>query len=78
MNFNFNKIKRSNIDEEYNYNDDPYGNNYSGTHILPRWKDDIIKKRRDEEIQKYKEIWSKDIEERNIKKLEEKRKKYYI
>jgi hypothetical protein len=75
MNFNFNKIKRSNIDEEYNYNDDPYGNNYSGTHILPRWKDDIIKKRRDEEIQKYKEIWSKDIEERNIKKLEEKRKK---
>ena len=33
MNFNFNKIKRSNIDEEYNYNDDPYGNNYYGTHI---------------------------------------------
>ena len=59
----------------YDYNKDPYGNNYKGTHILPRWREDQIKKREDEQIEKYKEIWSKDIEQRKLKKIEEKKKK---
>ena len=75
MNLNINKIRRNNIINEFNDNSDPYGNNYSGTHILPRSKEDEIKKRREEEYEKYKDIWSRDIEIRKNKKLEEKRKK---
>ena len=75
MNLNINKIRRNNIINEFNDNSDPYGNNYSGTHILPRSKEDEIKKRRGEEYEKYKDIWSRDIEIRKNKKLEEKRKK---
>jgi len=44
-------------------------------HILPRWREDEIKKKRNEEIDKYREMWSKEIEERRIKKLEEEKKK---
>ena len=75
MNLNYNKSRIQKNLDDYNYNIDPYGNNYSGVHILPRWREDDIKKKRDEEIDKYKEIWSKEIEERKIKKLEEIRKK---
>ena len=75
MNFNFNTLRRKNNYNEFIDNNDPYGNNYSGTHILPRPKEDEIKKRREEELEKYKEIWFKEIEERKIKKEEEKRKK---
>ena len=75
MNLNINKIRRNNIINEFNDNSDPYGNNYSGTHILPRSKEDEIKKRREEEYEKYKDIWSRDIEIRKNKKLEEKRRK---
>ena len=75
MNFNYNKERIHNIEGEYDYNKDPYGNNYKGIHILPRWREDIIKKREDDQIEKYKEIWSKDIEERKLKKMEEKKKK---
>ena len=75
MNLNYNKSRIQKNLDDYNYNIDPYGNNYSGVHILPRWREDDIKKKRDEEIDKYKEIWSKEIEQRKIKKLEEKRKK---
>ena len=75
MNFNHNKIRTQKNLDEYDYNKDPYGNNYSGVHILPRWREDEIKKKRNEEIDKYREMWSKEIEERRIKKLEEEKKK---
>jgi len=74
MKYNYNNLRRKNYDELYDIND-PYGNNYSGTHILPRAKEDEIKKRREDELEKYKEIWSKEIEERKNKKMIEKRKK---
>ena len=74
MKYNYNNLRRKNYDELYDIND-PYGNNYSGTHILPRAKEDKIKKRREDELEKYKEIWSKEIEERKNKKMIEKRKK---
>ena len=75
MNFNHNKNRTQKNLDEYDYNKDPYGNNYSGVHILPRWREDEIKKKRNEEIDKYREMWSKEIEERRIKKLEEEKKK---
>ena len=75
MNYNYNILRRKNYSTDLNEMNDPYGNNYSGTGILPHSKDDIIKKRREEELEKYKEIWSRDIEIRKQKKLEEKRKK---
>ena len=75
MNFNHNKIRTQKNLDEYDYNKDPYGNNYSGVHILPRWREDEIKKKRNEVIDKYREMWSKEIEERRIKKLEEEKKK---
>ena len=75
MNFNFNITRIQNFEGGYDYNKDPYGNNYKGTHILPRWREDQIKKREDEQIEKYKEIWSKEIEQRKLKKMEEKKKK---
>ena len=75
MNYINNEYRRSNITNEFNDNIDPYGNDYLGTHILPRSKDEIVKKRREEEYEKYKDIWSRDIEVRKNKKLEEKRKK---
>ena len=75
MNFNHNKIRTQKNLDEYDYNKDPYGNNYSGVHILPRWREDEIKKKRNEEIDKYRAMWSKEIEERRIKKLEEEKKK---
>ena len=75
MNFNHNKIRTQKNLDEYDYNKDPYGNNYSGVHILHRWREDEIKKKRNEEIDKYREMWSKEIEERRIKKLEEEKKK---
>ena len=75
MNYNYNILRRKNYSTDLNEMNGPYGNNYSGTGILPHSKDDIIKKRREEELEKYKEIWSRDIEIRKQKKLEEKRKK---
>lgn len=75
MNYINNEYRRSNITNEFNDNIDPYGNDYLGTHILPRSRDEVIKKRREEEYEKYKDIWSRDIEVRKNKKLEEKRKK---
>ena len=75
MNFNHNKNRTQKNLDEYDYNKDPYGNNYSGVHILPRWREDEIKKKRNEVIDKYREMWSKEIEERRIKKLEEEKKK---
>jgi len=75
MNFNHNKTRTQKNLDEYDYNKDPYGNNYTGIHILPRWREDEIKKKRDEQIEKYREMWSKEIEERRIKKLEEEKKK---
>ena len=75
MNYINNEYRRSNITNEFNDNIDPYGNDYLGTHILPRSRDEVIKKRREEEYDKYKDIWSRDIEVRKNKKLEEKRKK---
>jgi len=75
MNYNYNILRRKNYSTDLNEMNDPYGNNYQGTGILPHSKDDIIKKRREEELEKYKEMWSKDIEIRKQKKLEEKRKK---
>ena len=75
MNYINNEYRRSNITNEFNDNIDPYGNDYLGTHILPRSRDEVIKKKREEEYEKYKDIWSRDIEVRKNKKLEEKRKK---
>ena len=48
MKYNYNNLRRKNYDELYDIND-PYGNNYSGTNILPRAKEDEIKKRREDE-----------------------------
>ena len=75
MNYNYNILRRKNYSTDLNEMNDPYGNNISGTGILPHSKDDIIKKRREEELEKNKEIWSRDIEIRKQKKLVEKRKK---
>ena len=75
MNFNHNKTGAQKNLDEYDYSKDPYGNNYSGIHILPRWREDDIMKKRNEQLDKYKELWSKEIEERKKKKLEEEKKK---
>ena len=75
MNFNHNKSGAQKNLDEYDYNKDPYGNNYAGIHILPRWREDDIMKKRNEQLDKYKELWSKEIEERKKKKLEEEKKK---
>ena len=54
---------------------DPYGNDYSGPGILPHSKEDIIKQKRKEEFDRYKEIWNKDIENKRLRKIEEKKRK---